>query len=171
MSKWRVYAAVLGALALAFLCGRMTVPRQYVTVDKLVEVEKAAKAQVATAVAAKEAAKKEAIRWRTQTVYLPGGTVTVTKEVIKEVERKASESSATTATVVETHERTKVEVHTKVVTAPLPNWAIGASAGLDTGMRRHFQGDIGRRIIGPVWLTGTVDVTSRAALVGVRFVF
>ena len=172
MSRWRVYGAFAGLFVLGALTGRMTVPAKVVSVDRLVEVERAAKAQVATAQAETTKAKKANVRWMTKTEYLPGGTITVTKTVIKEVERQERATTATAAASTETREAAKTVVRERIVERDTrPKWSIAGRAGMGLDLKPRYQGEIGRRIWGGLWLTGGADISQRTALVGLRMEF
>jgi hypothetical protein len=169
-AKW---LGVLGAVCVAFVVGRGT--QKTVTVEKIREVEKAAqqkveaaKAEVATA---KTAASSDRVQWRTRTIYEPGGTVEVVKEVVREVERKTGETKVEVQTKVVVQERTVFRDRERVTEAPRPGWSMAARAGLGLDGRPRYGGELGRRLFGGLWITAGADVTSRAALVGLRWDF
>jgi hypothetical protein len=165
--------AFLGAVSLAFVIGRGT--QKTITVEKIREVEKTAEKQVQAARAevavAKRTADSDSTRWRTKTVYLPGGTVEVTKEVVREVEKKVGETRTVVQTKVVTEEKVVYRDRLQVVAARPPNWAAGANAGVDLGGRLHYGGVLERRVAGGLWFTVGADVPSRAATLGLRVEF
>jgi len=168
-----IFLAWLGSLCLAFVIGHGT--RKTIEVEKVREVEKAATAKVEAAkaevVAVKKAANDDTTRWRTRTVYLPGGTVEVTKEVVREVEKKQEERAAQVITKTVVQERIVYKDREKLVVAKPPSWALGVGAGLGLDGRARYGGDVGRRLFGSLWLTAGVDVSTRAAQLGLRLEF
>lgn len=165
---------VLAAVCLSFVIGRGT--QKTVTVEKVREVEKAAEQKVEAARAeiatVKASAASDATHWRTKTVYLPGGTVEVEKEVVREVEKKTEERAVQVVTKVVTQE--KVVFRDRLVEqlqpAP-PSWAVGAAAGLGLDGRPRYGGQVEWRAGGPLWFTVGVDVPTRAATLGLRLEF
>jgi hypothetical protein len=167
------FLAFLGAVCLAFVIGRGT--QKTVTVEKVREVERAAEQKVEAARAevatSKQAANTDHIQWRTKTVYLPGGTVEVTKEVVREVEKKTEERAAQVVERKVTVEKLVYRDRLQVVAAPAPRWAVGAAVGLGLDGRLRYGGQLERRVAGPLWLTAGVDVPTRAATLGLRLEF
>jgi hypothetical protein len=165
--------AVFAACLLSFVIGHGT--RKAVEVEKVREVERVAEAKVEAARAevatAKTAADSDKIQWRTKTVYLPGGTVEVTKEVVREVEKKTEERAAQVVTRRVTVEKVVWRDRLQVVAAPAPRWAVGAAAGVDLQGRLRYGGALERRVAGGLWFTAGVDVPTRAATLGLRLEF
>jgi len=166
-------AQALGVLAFGALCfviGHGT--RKTIEVEKIREVEKTAEKRVeqakAETVVAKQAAAKVETRWRTVTVYQPGGEVTVTKYVDREVEKHHEEQAARVETRVVTETKTVVQERERIVAAPLSRWSVAARGGLNLEGRPQYGGELGRRVIGGLWVTAGADVPNRAALVGLR---
>lgn len=167
--------AVLGACALSFVIGHGT--RKTIEVEKIRTITAQAQTEIVQAQTKALKAERDALdaktHWRTKTVYLPGGTVEVTKEVVKEVERHHDEQAAQVVTKTVVQDRVVYrDVKTeKVVAAPLPRWSVGARAGLNLDGRLQYGGEVGRRLIGGLWVTAGADVPNRAALVGLRVEF
>lgn len=166
-------AGVLGLCAMSFVIGHGT--RKTIEVEHIREVEKTAEVKVAQAkaetVVAKQAAAKTETRWRTVTVYQPGGEVTVTKYVDREVQAEHSEQAAKVVERVVTQEKVVFKDREVVRAAPGPRWSVGARAGLNLDGKLQYGGDLGRRLVGGLWITAGADVPNRAALVGLRWEF
>lgn len=163
-------AIAIGLLA-SFVVGRATAPGHSIATDRIADVKSDTSVHTVAAETKKAEATKEVVRWKTQTVYLPGGTVTVTKTVVKEAETKATASTTTSSTAAVVHETVRTEVHEKIVTPPRPRWAVGANAGYGLDGKLRYGGQLERRIVGGLWVTAGVDVTSKAALIGLRWEF
>lgn len=116
------------------------------------------------------------IHWRTYTVYYPDGTIGVDKSVDKADTHRTAASSTTAATTdakgsaEALHAESHIEYvyQDKLIERARPNWSIGASAGLGLDGRLRCQGEVSRRLFGGVSATLGVDVTARAALLGLR---
>ena len=161
----------LGAVCLAFVIGRGT--QKTITVEKIREVEKVAERRVEAARAetavAKQANDSDKIQWRTRTIYTPGGTVEVVKEVVREVDK------GVTVTKVETVEKVvnveKTVFRDRLQTVVLPKWGIGAHVGMGLDWHARYGGHVDRRLVEGLWLTAGVDVPTRAATLGLRVEF
>lgn len=179
-------AAVL--LGLAFFLGRTTAPTRIheVTVSAKADVKSDAKldAKVESTKAqqstAGSVATDQGIEWDETTVYRPNGTVrSHTRSVRKADSTKTSSEtkSSQESAKAETHAASHSESHTeyvyrdKLIETARPNWSVGAHAGLGTDLTPRYGGEVGRRIVGGLWLTASVDVPTRAATLGIRFDF
>lgn len=165
--------AFLGAVCLSFVIGRGT--QKTVTVEKIREVEKTAEKKVEAARAevavAKQAADSDTTKWRTKTVYLPGGTVEVVKEVVREVEKKTGEVRVEVQTKVVVQERTVFRDRLQLTPAPLPRWSVGVHGGMGLDLRPRYGGELGRRLVDGLSFTVGIDVPTRAATLGLRLEF
>jgi hypothetical protein len=165
--------AVLAAMAVSYVIGRGT--QKTVTVEKIREVEKVAETKVAAAKAetatAKHQAQADKTQWRTRTIYVAGQVVEVVKEVVREVEKKVGETRIETVTKTVTVEKLVHRDRLVIQAVEPPRWSAAASVGAGLDRRMRYQGEVGYRLTGGLWLTGTVDVSGRALLGGVRWEF
>lgn len=154
-----------------FLLGRSSAPTRTQTIEKVVQVKQTVEVEKRVEVAAAQTADAHQVEWRTRTVYKPGGTVVVTKEVAQRDEKKTATETKVVAERVRTEVQERLVYREKVVEAAQPRWAFGASVGAGTDLRMRYQGDVGFRLVSGLWVTLAVAPLERAALVGARVTF
>lgn len=164
---------VLAACCISYVIGRGT--QKTVAIEKIREVEKVAEQKVEAAkneaTTAKSQAEADKVQWRTRTVYLPGGTVEVVKEVVREVEKRSAATATQVVTKVETREKLVFRDREVAISSPRPSWAVGAGVGLGLDGRLRYGGQLEHRLAGPLWFTAGVDVPTRGAQLGLRWEF
>lgn len=160
--------APVTCFALGVVAGRGTARPRVETRTETVTVEK--RAEVAAKVADTATKTDQGVQWRERVVYRKGGTVVVTREVVRRDEHEVS--TRTAETHVATSERAVATSTVRIVEPPRrAQWALGAFAGLGLDGARHAGGEVSRRILGPLWLGVRVDVPTRAGMLGVRVEF
>lgn len=169
MSRQLVLAGVVALFAGGFVSGRVSVPAaRVVTRTETVTVEK--RVEAAAKVADTATKTDQGVQWREKVVYRKGGTVVVTREVVRRDEHEASTHAAETkATTIEHAAATST---VRIVEPPrLAQWSLGAFAGLGLDGGRHAGGEVSRRILGPLWLGAKVDGVARVAMLSARVEF
>lgn len=166
---WTLLAAApIVCFALGLVAGRSTAHPRVETRTETVTVEK--RVEVAAKVADTATKADQGVQWRERVVYRKGGTVVVTREVVRRDEHEASTHAAETH--VATSEHAGVTSTVRIVEPPrAAQWALGAFAGLGLDGGRHAGGEVSRRILGPLWLGVKVDATARAAMLSARLEF
>lgn len=118
-------------------------------------------------------------RWRTRTVVIDRTPDGASRTEIREAEGDHATASAdreTTTARTET-ERVDTRLESERITAPaLPRLSVGASVGLDVrALSPVYQVDVGYRLIGPLSVTGAVQMSQAelrpVVFVGARWAF
>lgn len=166
---WTLLAAApIVCFALGLAAGRSTARPRVETRTETVTVEK--RVEVAAKVADTATKTDQDVQWRERVVYRKGGTVVVTREVVRWDEREVSTHTAETQATATEHAAVTSTV--RIVEPPrAAQWALGAFAGLGLDGSRHAGGEVSRRILGPLWLGAHVDVPARAAMLSARLEF
>ncbi len=160
--------AVIGigaaCLVAGLAIGRWATPPEVREVEKIVEVEKAGKAEAKEAVATKATEEaKVSIRWR-RAKTLPDGTRTEESGEQEATASTASELTRTAEVKTEYKDRWR-EVEKLRIVENRPDWLLSARAGVDVGdMRPVYAGEVGRRVLGGLFVTVSGD--SRGAVMG-----
>jgi hypothetical protein len=159
---------VAGALVLGVIAGRALAPTRTVETVRTVEVEKQVRVVVTEAATASTATAAVETRWRTRTVYQPGGTVVVTREA-QQLDAHATTTASTAASrELAATEHARALESTRVTETARPGWSAGAQVGLGLDGLPRYGAQGARRLLGGLWVTLAVDVTGRAGLVGAR---
>lgn len=154
-------AALIAALGLIILAtgvaiGRATAPTKVVektvTVERRVEV--AAQTKEDASVETKTANVRNDTHWRIRYVARPDGSVVATASSDSGQSSAAAtyREEAKRETEVRYVDREKLIEKIVVKEAARPSWSVGIGAGVRSGPSPVYQGNIGRRLIGPFWL-------------------
>lgn len=180
--------AAMAIVALAFFLGRTTAPEKIKTIEVSAKSDIKTDAKADTKQEAATSSKTTAgsfendksIEWTDTKVYRPNGKLlkeTKTAKKADSVKQASATTEATASTKSEAHVEVRTETKTeyvyreKVVESAKPRWSAGAMGGVALGLKPHYGPAVGFRLIGGLWLDGTVDVPARAALVTARFTF
>ena len=151
--KWAGLAAICGAF---FYAGWRAhpAPAPLLVTESAVVVAKETAHQVA----------KATTHVVKQKVQKPDGTTTTTTTTDVVAEKVADKTAQT-----ETHTQTTVAAPAQ----PQPNWSVGVKwrPSLSDLSYKPQSAEIGRRVVGDVWVTGEYDWKLKAAAVGVRAEF
>lgn len=169
----RALLASLGLLALlaSFTAGRMSKPGRVVEVVRTVEVEKRVEVKVAVRDTASLATQAADVKWRTRTIYRPGGTVIVTRDVAQVATSSQATETKSQSSQMLAQEHAKATESTRIVEQARPSWSVGGSVGLGLDLRPRYGAEVGRRVWGGLWMTAGADISGRAAMVGARLEF
>lgn len=166
---WTLLAAApIVCFALGLVAGRSTARPRVITRTETVTVEK--RVEVAAKVADTAVKSDQGIQWRERVVYHKGGTVVVTREVVRRDEHEASTHAAETHV---TSSGRAVDTSTVRIVEPprAAQWALGAFAGMGMDGARHAGGEVSRRVLGPLWLGAKIDATARIGMLSARVEF
>lgn len=164
---WSFVPVAMGAALAGWLAHRqpMKLVETVRTVEKRVEVAKAVTSTAVQTAAATEAKTVTVTKW------LPGGVVT--KTVFVERAGTTTTNSQATATTEKSRvvlAEKAIQVTTSTETSR-PAWSAAGRVGLGLDLRPHYEAEVSRRVVGPIWLTISADITGRAALAGLRVEF
>lgn len=158
-----------------FALGRYTRQTPAVVHETELTAESTSIATSATAerAAAVSAVAAEVTRWRTRTVYRHDGTVAAT---VVSAEKADTKTNTTQSISKEAHASASEHVVTvfrdrTTIQLARPRWMLGISASRGLDGRTGYGPTAGLRLLGPVWLTGGVDVGARSGTVGLSVAF
>jgi len=162
-------AAIAAACAVSFV-GGMTArgPQKALEREHVAELAAVRNSEIRTVATATTADASHVRVRRSRTVTRPDGTREHTVTVERRDDTKAATATAAAETRIEYIDRVKLVEREKITERPAPQWsgAITYGRALDGGAR--YGAELGRRIIGPLWVTLAADVPSRAAMAGLR---
>jgi len=175
ISRWTAAGGIAGALLLGLLLGRWAAPAKIVERDRVVTSERDTELSWHAYVGHVESRTETKVAWKTETKWLPGGTVVQT--VVAHQEH--SEASTTDTTVHDAKVREVVKYkeveHTKLVEAKKIDWLLGAGVGTRFDrLTPVYDVEVARRVLGPLFVgawgqAGGLDLAGGAA--GFRLVF
>lgn len=176
-SKSAIAGAALGILLLGYAFGRFTTPSKLIERDHIVETSRDTELTWHAYVGHTENKSETKVAWKTETKWLPGGTV------VQTVVANSDHTEASSTDVAENDGKLKEKIvekivdHEKIVESKAPDWLIGGRVGLqiDDG-KPVYGGEVARRIIGPVFVEAWAQAsgattTGAAAGVGVTLLF
>lgn len=161
-------AAGLLLLALGGVIGRYTAPvrveeRERV-VTKTVEVQ--AKQKEETSVQSATDHQRDETNWRYRYVKRPDGRVEVTASSERKsgAEKETRREEARKEIQIEYRDVEVAVEKVRIVETEKARWAVTAGAGLSTGLRTTYRGEVGRRMVGPLWVGIWADTTKTAGV-------
>jgi hypothetical protein len=177
ISKWTAIGIAAAILLLGYGFGRFTTPSKLIERDRIVETSRDTELTWHAYVGRTESKSETKVAWKTETKWLPGGTVIQTVVANSDHTEASSTDAATTDGKLKERIVEKVVDHEKIVENKKPDWLVGAKVGLQLdGWKPVYGGEVARRIIGPVFVgawaqAGGVTTTRAAAGLGVTLLF
>lgn len=176
LKNWKIWTALAAAVAL-FLAGRWTVQGK-TTIETRFEKIDASQEQIAQAVTSarsewEKTQKTEKIRIISKK---PDGSSEERTEERSETADKGKKESSETK-VTENRESTTRETKTKTETVSAqPSWMVGADAPvamstLEKPEKANYSLFVGRRVVGPFWLSASYQTQTKGFGLGLRFTF
>lgn len=157
-------------LAAGYAGGRYAAPARVEererVVEKVIEVQAKTKEQSSE----QSQASKERIVYKTRYVRTPDGTVIKTTEAETAKEHDSHQAEAKRETEIRYVDRVKEVEKLKIVERAQPSWGVAVGAGLSSGLRPVYRGQVERRILGGLW-GGVYATTAREAGVALRLEF
>jgi hypothetical protein len=173
ISKGTAAGGLSIALLLGLLLGRWATPAKVVEKDIIVETTRDTELTWHAYVGHTERKVEEKTNWKTVTEWKPGDVVTQTVYVDRDRTENTRTDTATTDGQVKEKIVEKLVYNEKLVESKKPDWLFSAKAGLLLDERKPvYGGEVGRRILGPVFLgawgqAAGASLTGAAAGVGV----
>jgi hypothetical protein len=163
ISKPIAAGVVVAILLVGYAFGRFTTPGKLIERDHIVETSRDTELTWHAYVGRTENKSTTKVAWKTETKWLPGGTV------VQTVVANSDHTEASTTDVAESGGKLKERIVEKIVDRERivenekPDWLIGAKAGLrlDDG-QPVYGGEISRRIIGPVFVGAWAQASGAA---------
>lgn len=160
ISKWTAAGGLAIALLVGLLFGRYATPAKVVEKQVIVETTRDTELTWHAYVGHTETRIAEKTNWKTVTEWKPGDVVTQTVYVDRDRTEATRTDTATADGQIKEKLVEKLVYKEKLVESPKPDWLFAAKAGLLLDDRRPiYGGEVGRRILGPVF----VDVWAQAA--------
>ena len=177
ISKRTATAIAVVILALGYSAGRFTTPAKVLERDHIVTAERDTELSWHAYVGHVESRIETKVAWKTETKWLPGGTVVQTVVAQQDhTEASTTDTAASEGRVKEVVKYKDIE-HTKIVETPRPDWLIRGQVGthLD-GWKPVYGAAVERRILGPVFFgawgqAGGLERAGAAAGIGVSLLF
>jgi len=167
MKRAAVGFAALAAAA-GFAAGYLGAPaREVHTAKRTAERTSAARSEARSATTAVSVDTSRVAQTRTRTVRRADGTTEHTVTISRRNDAKTAAAVAVATARVEYIDRVKLVEHTRTIERRAV-WAAGIAYGRGLDGRARYGTHVDRRIVGPLWATGAVDVPTRAATVGLR---
>jgi hypothetical protein len=174
ISKWTAFGAVAGVLLLGVAIGRFMLPSKVVERDRIVTVDREVETVLRAYVGHTEIRTDTKTQYQIVTRWEKDGSVSQTVAAVNE----QTQSSKSDVAETETHVREVVKLQEvtreKLVESKKPDWILGARIGIDFDKRDLvYGGEVSRRILGPVFLTGWGEKlpANWAAGVGAKVLF
>jgi hypothetical protein len=177
ISKWTLGGIAIAILLLGYAGGRFTAPAKMIEKEHIVTVDRDTELSWHAYVGHTETKSETKVAWKTETEWLPGGTVVQTvvasSDHTESAHTDVAENDGKVKEVVKYRDIEKV----KIVESARPNWLISGQAGVQLdGWKPVYGGRVERRILGPVfagvWAQATgATTTGAAAGVGVSLLF
>lgn len=152
ISKWTAVGTVAVVLLLGYAAGRFTTPAKLVEKEHIVTVDRDTELTWHAYVGHTESRVETKTNWKTETKWLPGGTVVQT--VVADQGKTETTSSTTTESDGKVREVVKYQEveKEKLVEARQLDWLLGARAGLTFTGKPAYGLEVDRRVIGPVFI-------------------
>jgi len=171
LSRWALAGIAVAILLVGYSFGRFTTPSKLIERDHIVETSRDTELTWHAYVGHTESKSTTKVAWKTETKWLPGGTVVQT--VVANSDRTEASSTNTAVSDGTLKEKIveKIVDREHIVESEKPDWLVGAKVGLQLdGRKPVYGGEVARRIIGPVFVGAWVQaggVTTAGAAVGV----